>query len=350
MDITQLLQITMDKKASDLHVIPGFFPTLRINNELLYLRNFPVLTGTDTSTLLLSMLTEAQRHVLAENKEIDIGYDYAGARFRVNIYTNKKQLSAAFRLIPDKIKSIEELGLPSVFHTFTTYKQGLILFTGPTGEGKSTSLASIINEINQKFARHIITVEDPVEFNYPVGKSIVSQRELHEDTLSWPTALKSVLREDPDVVLVGEMRDYDTIQLALTIAETGHLVFSTLHTGSAKEAVDRIVDAFPANQQNQIRNSLSNTLVAVVAQRLLPDASGLNRVPCFEILMNTPSVSAIIRDGKNFMLDNVLETSEEQGMIIFEKYLMKLYRGGYITKDAAVEHALRRNLIEKFIV
>jgi twitching motility protein PilT len=350
MDITQLLQITIDKKASDLHLIPNFFPTVRINNELLYLRNFPVLTGTDTSTLLLSMLTESQRHVLAENKEIDIGYDYAGARFRVNIYTNKKQLSAAFRLIPDKIKSIEELGLPSVFHTFTNYKQGLILFTGPTGEGKSTSLASIINEINQKFARHIITVEDPVEFNYPVGKSIVSQRELHEDTLSWPTALKSVLREDPDVVLVGEMRDYDTIQLALTIAETGHLVFSTLHTGSAKEAVDRIVDAFPANQQNQIRNSLSNTLVAVVAQRLLPDTSGLSRVPCFEILMNTSSVSSIIRDGKNFMLDNVLETSEEQGMIIFEKYLMKLYREGYITKDTAVEHALRRNLIEKFIV
>lgn len=349
MDINQLLQFTIDKRASDLHIIPGFFPTLRINNELLYLRSFGVLTGQDTEALIMPMLSETKKHYLAENKEIDVGWDYAGNRFRVNIYTNRKNLSAAVRLIPNQIKSLEDLGLPSVFHTFSGYKQGLILFTGPTGEGKSTSMSSIINEINQKFARHIVTIEDPVEFTYPPGKSIISQRELHEDTLSWSVALKSVLREDPDVVLIGEMRDYETIQLALTIAETGHLVFSTLHTGSSKEAIDRIIDVFPSAQQGQARNSLSNTLLAVVAQRLLPDISGTGRVPCFELLMNTPSVAAIIRDGKNFMLDNVLETSEEQGMVIFEKYLAKLYRNGLISKDAAIEHAVRRGLVEKFL-
>lgn len=349
MDIRQLLQLTIDKKASDLHLIPGFFPALRINNELLYLRNFGVLTGEDAQKLLLPLLTDAQQHYLSENKEIDIGWDYAENRFRVNIYTNRKQLSAAFRLIPNKIKTIEELNLPSVFHTFSNYKQGLILFTGPTGEGKSTSMASIINEINQKFSRHIVTIEDPVEFIYPPGKSIVSQRELYGDTLSWSVALKSVLREDPDVVLVGEMRDFETVRLVLTIAETGHLVFSTLHTGSTKEAIDRIVDVFPSTQQGQTRNALSTTLIAVVAQRLLPDSSGLSRIPCFEILMNTSSVASVIRDGKNFMLDNVLETSEDQGMILFEKYLAKMYRSGFITKQTALEHAIRRSLFEKFI-
>ncbi|OGK62468.1 hypothetical protein A2334_05525 [Candidatus Roizmanbacteria bacterium RIFOXYB2_FULL_38_10] len=349
MEINQLLQATIEKKASDLHIIPEYFPSIRINNELLFLRSFGVTTGEDTEKLILPLLTDNQRNYLNENKEIDLGWDYEGNRFRINVYTNKKKLGAAFRLIPNHIKTIDELNLPSFFHTFTAYKQGLILFTGPTGEGKSTSLASIINEINQKKARHIITVEDPIEFTYPNGKSIVSQRELHQDTLSWPIALKSVLREDPDVVLVGEMRDYDTVQLVLTIAETGHLVFSTLHTGSTKEAIDRIVDVFPSGQQNQIRNTLSTTLVGVVAQRLIPDSTGVSRVPCFEILMNTPSVSSIIRDGKNFMLDNVLETSEDEGMILFEKYLSKLYKSGLVTKEAALDHAIRKQLLSKFI-
>ncbi len=350
MEINNLLQITIDKKASDLHLIPHYYPTIRINNQLLFLRSTSILSGDDTSSLLFPLLTPSQQTFLEENKEIDLGIDYQGHRFRVNIYTNKKLLSAAFRLIPDTIKTIDELGLPPLFHSFANYKQGLILFTGPTGEGKSTSLASIINEINESQAKHIVTIEDPIEFTYPLGKSIISQRELHQDTLAWTTALKSVLREDPDVVLVGEMRDYDTISSVLTIAETGHLVFSTLHTGSTREAVDRIVDAFPSSQQNQVRNTLSNTLIAVVAQRLIPDSKGLGRLPCFEILLNTPSTSSIIRDGKNFMLDNVLETSEDQGMVIFEKYLAQLFKAGLITKDTAFEHAIRKNLISKFIV
>lgn len=350
MEINDLLQIAVDKKASDLHIVPHYFPTIRINNGLLALREFGILTGEDTEKLLIPLLNQVQHQFLIENKELDIGWDFNGNRFRVNIYTSKKSLSGAFRLIPSKIKTVDELGLPSIFHSFSAYKQGLILFTGPTGEGKSTSMASIINEINEKFSRHIITIEDPIEFTYPPAKSIVSQRELHQDTLSWSTALKSVLREDPDVVFVGEMRDYETIQLVLTIAETGHLVFSTLHTGSAKDAIDRIVDVFPSSQQYQIRSSLASSLVSVVAQRLLPDSANISRVPCFEILMNTPSVSSIIRDGKNFMLDNVLETGEEQGLILFEKYLSKLYKSGQITKETAMDHAIRKNLIEKFIL
>jgi len=350
MEINELLQITIEKKASDLHLIPGYYPTIRINNELLHLRNFGILEAEPVEKMLISVLNNVQHQFLIENKEIDIGWDYNGNRFRVNIYTNKRNISGALRLVPNKIQTIEELGLPPIFHTFSSFKQGLVLFTGPTGEGKSTSMASIINEINEKYAKHIVTIEDPIEFTYPLSKSIISQRELHQDTLSWTSALKSVLREDPDVVFLGEMRDYDTIQLALTIAETGHLVFSTLHTGSAKEAIDRIVDTFPSDQQNQIRSSMSTSLLAVIAQRLLPDSSQLSRVPCFEILMNTPSVSSIIRDGKNYMLDNVLETSEEDGMILFEKYLVQLYRAGRITKEVAKNYAIRKKLIDKLII
>jgi len=349
MEIKELLDATIARKASDLHLIPGYYPSVRVNNNILFLRNFSILTPQETNELLLSILSQEQKTMLAENKEIDIGYEYSGARFRINIYTENKMLAGAFRLIPSQIKTIEELNLPSILHTFADYPQGLVLFTGPTGEGKSTTLATLINEINMKRSCHIVTIEDPVEFVYPKEKSIVSQRELQQDTLSWNIALKSVLREDPDVVLVGEMRDYDTVQSVLTIAETGHLVFSTLHTGSTSEAINRIVDVFPAHQQNQIRNSLSNTLVAVVAQRLLPDVTGTSRVPALEVLLNTPSVASIIRDGKNFMLDNVIETSEDSGMIMFEKYLAKLYHSGYITKDTALQHAIRRNLITKFI-
>ncbi|PIY68601.1 type IV pili twitching motility protein PilT [Candidatus Roizmanbacteria bacterium CG_4_10_14_0_8_um_filter_39_9] len=349
MTINELLQTTIDKNASDLHIVPEHFSSVRINNELLLLRAAGRLTGKETQELLIPILSESQKVFFNENKELDFGYDFGEHRFRVNIYTNKKNIAAAFRLIPTKIKSIDELGLPSIFHTFTTMRQGLVLFTGPAGEGKSTSMAAIINEINDKYSKHIITIEDPIEFTYPQSKSIISQRELHQDTLSWSVALKSALREDPDIVLVGEIRDHETIQLVLTLAETGHLVFSTLHTGSAREAIDRIVDVFPSNQQNQVRNSLSGTLVSVIAQRLIPDSSGLSRIPAFEILTNNASVSSIIRDGKNFMLDNVLETNEDAGMILFEKYLAKLYRSGQITKEEAVDHAIRKNLISKFI-
>jgi twitching motility protein PilT len=303
----------------------------------------------DTAQLPKILLNAAQQHVFEENKEIDFGYAFDDTRFRINMYVARGTCAVSMRLIPSVIKTIQELQLPDIFESFTTYKQGLILFTGPTGEGKSTSLAAIINKINYQEAHNIITIEDPIEFVYPQARSVISQRELLQDTLSWSNALKSVLREDPDVLLVGEMRDYDTIQSVLTIAETGHLVFSTLHTGSATESINRIIDVFPAYQQNQIRSSLADSLIAVVAQRLLPTADGLGLIPAVEILFNKVAVSSLIREGKTFQLDNVIETSESDDMILFEKYLAKLYGEGKITRETAYAYALRKNLVQKLI-
>ncbi len=350
MNLESLLEETLAKHASDLHIITGFYPTIRLNNILLNLReHHSVVTSSDANRLPGLLLNTAQKIIFDENKEIDFGYTFNSNRFRVNLYMSRNDCAASFRVVPSVIKTISELNLPDVFNTFTTYKQGLILFTGPTGEGKSTSLAAIINELNMRHARHIITIEDPIEYIYPTARSIISQREIAQDTLSWNLALRSALREDPDIVLIGEMRDYDTIQSALTLAETGHLVFSTLHTGSTVEAIARIIDVFPSHQQNQVRNSLSNSLVAIVAQRLLPTSDGLNRIPAVEILMNDPAVASLIREGKSHQLDNVIETSENSGMILFEKYLAKLYTLGHITKETAFSYAIRRNVISHLI-
>ncbi len=349
MDIFHLFDLTIEKQASDLHLIPDYYPAIRINNELLYVRSAEVLTQENMEKLVLSILNEEQKENLLANKEIDLGYEYKNNRFRTNIYYSKNKMAAAFRLIGSRIRTLEELNLPETFHQFTDVRQGLILITGPTGEGKSTTLASIINEINLKYSKHVITIEDPIEYVYPAGKSIVSQRELHQDTHSWNIALRSVLREDPDVVLIGEMRDYETIQSALTIAETGHLVFSTLHTSSTPETINRIIDVFPANQQNQIRSQLSGVLKAIVAQRLIPFLDKTKRIPAVEVLQNIPSVSTVIREGRTHLLDNILETEEEQGLFLFEKYLLLLYEKSMISKETALSHAIRPNEIKKFL-
>jgi len=347
--IQQLMQVAIDKNASDLHIVAPYFATLRIKNKLLFLRNFGIIQPETSEEMLLSLLSPEQKTYFLENKEIDIGYDFAGTRFRINIYINRKSIGAAFRLIPNRIKNFAELNLPEIFQTFSNYNQGLILFTGPTGEGKSSSLAAIINDINLRHSKHIITIEDPVEYVYPIEKSIISQREIHQDTLSFNSALKSVLREDPDIVLVGEMRDYETVQSTLQIAETGHLVFSTLHTGSTKDSIDRIIDMFPSHQQNQTRSTLSQELIAIVAQRLLPSSTNDDLVPAVEILMNTSSIASVIRDGKTFMIDTILETGEEKGMVLFERYLYKLYQNGLISRETAHSHAIRPNIISKLI-
>jgi len=343
--IDLLLKSAVEKNASDLHIIQGYYPSLRINSRLLYLRDHGVVSEEDGRSLPKVLLNKAQQQLFEENKEIDFSYKAADVRFRVNMYQAQGGNAASFRMIPTTIRTVQELKLPEIFSTLTARKQGLILFTGPTGEGKSTSLAAIVNELNLRESQHIITVEDPIEFIYPVARSIISQREVGQDTLSWNKALVSVLREDPDIVLVGEMRDYETIQSVLTIAETGHLVFSTLHTGSTTEAINRIIDVFPSHQQNQIRNSLANSLLAVVAQRLLPNIAGDARIPAVEILLNQSAVSALIRDGKVHQLDNVIETSEQKGMILFEKYLVKLYSAGLITKQTAHDFAIRKDVI-----
>jgi twitching motility protein PilT len=348
-DIGTLLQTTVDRQASDLHIIPDYYPSIRVNNELIPLKATEIITAELSQTMIFSILTEELKQNLVANKEIDFGYEYNGFRFRVNAYVEKNKFAAAFRHIPTKIKTLEDLMLPTVLTDFTKLEQGLILMTGPTGEGKSTTLATMINEINQRDAKHIVTVEDPIEFVYPTGKSIVSQRELHQDTHSWTVALRSVLREDPDVVLIGEMRDFDTIQAAISVAETGHLVFATLHTSSTPEAINRMIDVFPSNQQNQIRSQLASVLRVIMTQRLVPSIDQTTRIPALEILINIPSVASLIREGKVFMLDNILETEEAEKMILFEKYLSLLYHQGKISREDAIQHAVRPNEIKKFI-
>lgn len=349
MDIFKLLQLTIERNASDLHMVTSYYPTVRIDGMLYPITTLPVLTRELSEKILFSMLTAEQKENLLANKEIDLGYEYNGNRFRVNIYYTKGGLSGSFRLIPPKILTLEELNIPPTFHKFGDYNSGLVLLTGPTGEGKSTTLASIIEQINQKYSKHIITIEDPIEFIYPKAKALVSQRELHSDTHSWNVALRSVLREDPDVVLVGEMRDFESTALVLTIAETGHLVFSTLHTSSTPESINRIIDIFPAQQQNQIRAQLAGVLRAVVSQRLLPRADAKGRIPAFEVLYNSSAVASIIRDGKSFLLDNVLQTSESEGFIYFEKYLVQLYSQGKITRQVAEAYSIRPKDLAKYL-
>lgn len=347
--IFDLFQQTLERKASDLHLVAGYFPTIRVHSQLYALKTTEILDKNSIENLIFSLLTKEQQEELITNKEIDLGYEWQNFRFRINCYYQKGSLAACLRIIPTNIQSIEALSLPTIFHDFTKYNNGLVLVTGPTGEGKSTTLAAILNEINITEEKHIITIEDPIEFVYPLGKSLVSQRELHHDTHSWTKSLRSVLREDPDVVLIGEMRDFDTIQAALTIAETGHLVFSTLHTSTTAEAINRIVDVFPPGQQNQIRHQLASVLRAVVSQKLVPTIDGQSRTPALEILLNTSAVSTLIREGKTFMMDNIIETGEEQGMILYEKYLAQLVQKGVISRETAFAYAERPNEIKKFV-
>lgn len=341
MEIRELLQVTIDNKASDLHLLVGKPPTLRIHGVLGAIPGREPLTQEMIQDLVWQMVTPEQKEILSVNKEIDFSFEYEKkARFRINAYYQKGTMAASLRLIPFEIRSIDELNLPKICHQFAQLKQGFILVTGPTGHGKSTTLAAILNEINQIRAEHIVTIEDPIEFILPQGKSIISQREIHGDTHSWEIALRSILREDPNVVLIGEMRDYETISSALTIAETGHLVFATLHTNSAAQTIDRIIDVFPAHAQPQIRMQLSASLEAVFSQRLLPCLSG-GRVAAAEIMVATPAVRTSIREGKTHMLDNIIQTSAELGMMTLETSLAALVREGKISLEVAQEYALR---------
>ncbi|OGK39307.1 type IV pili twitching motility protein PilT [Candidatus Roizmanbacteria bacterium RIFCSPHIGHO2_12_FULL_44_10] len=349
MDITELLNLAVEKVASDLHIIPGYHPSLRVNGELFSLKTYPELTPEMTKEMLFSILSDEKKEFLLTNRELDLGYNHGTARFRINLYSIRGAFAGAFRLITTKISPLESLNLPPILHNFTGIKQGFILVTGPTGEGKTTTIAAMINEINLKSSRHILTIEDPIEYIYPQARSIISQREIGQDTHSWSVALKSALREDPDVVLIGEMRDYETIQAALTIAETGHLVFSTLHTNSVPQTIDRIVDVFPSSQQNQVRMQLASTLKAVISQRLVPTIDQKSRIPACEILISSPAISSIIRENKTHLIDNVLETSSDQGMLLMEQYLTNLYMEGKISREVALYYAIRPQQIIKMI-
>ncbi len=341
MNIHDMLQMLIDRSGSDLHIVTGAPPMLRIDGVLTPIEGAPILKKEHAELLVFPIMSQEQKDYVTVNKEIDFGYQFKDlARFRINVYFQQNAISAALRLIPSKIRTLDELQLPPVLHNFTQFKQGLVLLTGPTGEGKSTTLAAMVEEINLTRSEHILTIEDPIEFVHAPAKSIISQRELHQDTHGWEIALRSALREDPDVVLVGEMRDYETIAAAMTVAETGHLVFATLHTNNAAQTIDRIIDVFPEHQQAQIRQQLASSLQAVVSQRLVP-MNGGGRIAATEILIATPAVRNLIREGKSYQIDNVIQTSAEVGMMLMETNLAEWVQRGAISWERAREYSLR---------
>lgn len=349
MTIQQLLEAVIKKDASDLHLVVGQPPMYRVDGDLTAIPGEDILSLEAAQTLIFDLLTSEQKELILVNKELDFSFGLGDvARFRVNAYYQKGYLSASLRLIPSNIKTIEDLQLPKSLHNFAKMRQGFVLVTGPTGHGKSTTLASIINEINLENPMHILTIEDPIEYVYPRGRALVSQRELHLDTHSWDIALRSALREDPNVVLVGEMRDYETIAAALTIAETGHLVFATLHTNSASQTIDRIVDVFPENQQEQVKIQLSNTLAGIVSQRLMP-ALGGGRVPAVEILIGTPAIRNLIREGKTHQIDSALQTSSEQGMVTLDASLATLIKSGRISEEVGLSYSTRPDQLMRLV-
>ncbi len=347
--IEVLLEEVVRKRASDLHLQVGLPPMLRIDGSLLPIAGYNTLNEQNVESLVFAILDEDQRQILIKDKEFDFSFAFGTmGRFRVNAFHERGNLAAALRLIPNEIKTITELGLPTVVSNFANYPRGLVLITGPTGSGKSTTLAALVDRINSERSQHIITIEDPIEFTHKSKKSAVVQREVHYDTYSFSAALRSSLRQDPDVVLIGEMRDLETISAAITIAETGHLVFATLHTNSAAQSIDRMIDVFPPHQQPQIRAQLSNILMAICSQRLIP-AIGGGRVPAAEILVSNAAVRNIIREGKSHQLDAVIQTGADQGMQTMDRTLVNLVQNGTITYDNAYEVAVDLVEFERLI-
>ena len=338
--IESLLEECVRTKASDLHLQVGLPPILRIDGALRAIPGYDNLDEAAVERLVFSTLEEDQKQILIKDKEFDYSFSFGDlGRFRVNAFHEKGNLAGAFRLIPNEIQSISELGMPPIVTSFADFPRGLVLVTGPTGSGKSTTLAALVDKINHEKACHIITIEDPIEFTHKSIRSVVVQREVHYDTYSFSAALRSVLREDPDVVLIGEMRDLETISAAITIAETGHLVFATLHTNSASQSIDRMIDVFPPHQQPQIRSQLSNILMGICAQRLVPSIGG-GRVVAAEVLVAKPAVRSVIREGKTHQLDTIIQTSADQGMQTMDRTLVKMIQQGIITYDNAREFAV----------
>ncbi len=347
--IEPLLEEVIKKKGSDLHIQVGLPPMIRVDSALSPVSGATNLTEESVETLIFSILDDEQKQILLKDKEYDFSFSFGDlGRFRVNAFHERGNLAAAFRLIPTQIPSIEQLGLPPIINKFAEYPRGLVLVTGPTGSGKSTSLAALINKINFEQSKHIITIEDPIEYTHASKKSIIVQREVHYDTYSFSAALRSALREDPDVVLLGEMRDLETIASAITIAETGHLVFATLHTNSASQSIDRMIDVFPPHQQAQIRAQLANILMAICSQRLIPLIGG-GRIAAAEILVATPAVRNIIREGKSHQLEAVIQTGAEFGMQSMDRTLVDLIKKGMITYDEAKNYAVDLDELDRLM-
>lgn len=354
MTIQELFEKTVEARASDLHLIAGVEPHLRVDGLLTPITAYPLLKKEDVETLVFSILSPEQKELFLTNKSLDLSYGFGGGdygekgRFRINLYYQRGTIAGAFRLLPPKVKTIEELFLPQVCHYFAKLKQGFVLVTGPTGHGKSTTIASIINEINMTIPANIITIEDPIEYIYPKGKAIISQREIGADSLAWAESLRSALREDPDVILIGEMRDPESISSAITMAETGHLVFSTLHTNSASQTIDRIIDSFPEKQQNQIKTQLSGSLAGIISQRLVPKIEG-GRIAVSEIMLANNAIKSNIREGKTHLIDSIIETSQDIGMIPLETSLATLVKEGVITLEVARSFVLREESFNQLI-
>ncbi len=346
--IDDLLKLIVEKSGSDLHLTVGAPPMLRLQGKL-WPTELPVLTAKETRRLIFQFLTNEHRERLERDLELDISYELEGvARYRCNIFYTRMGLGAVFRVIPTNIKSLGELKLPAVLGDLARRNKGLILVTGPTGSGKSTTLAAMVDQINSERQDHILTIEDPIEFVHRHRACLVNQREIGPNTKSFSNALRSALREDPDIILVGEMRDYETISLAVTAAETGHLVFATLHTPSAAQSVDRIVDVFPAHQQDQIRTQLADALQGIIAQQLIPTIDGMSRVCCLEILINTPAVSNLIRENKTFQLPSIMQTSKQMGMQTMDQSLMDLVKQRKISPQEAYRRAFDKKAFEQY--
>ncbi len=340
LSLDQILLEMMERGASDLHITVGAPPIIRVDGQLMAL-DYPKLMPQDTKEMIYGILTQEQREKLEKNLEFDFSYSFPGkGRFRVNLFFQRGSLAGAFRLIPVKIPTLHELGLPNVTEDFTRKPRGLILVTGPTGAGKSTTLAALINIINETRNCHIITIEDPIEFLHPHKKSIVNQREVGADTKSFAHALKYVLRQDPDVILIGEMRDLETISAALTAAETGHLVLATLHTQDAPQTIDRIIDVFPPYQQQQIRIQLAGTLQGIVSQQLLPRMDGKGRVAAVEVLIPTTGIRNMIREAKTHQIYTAMQTGGKYGMQTMDQALAELVRRGKISFDVALQRCV----------
>ena len=338
--IESLLEECVKVKASDLHIQVGLPPILRIDGALQPIGGYKGLDEKTVERLVFATLEEDQQQILMKDKEFDYSFAFGDlGRFRVNAFHEKGNIAAAFRLIPNEIHSVADLGMPPIVETFADFPRGLVLVTGPTGSGKSTTLAALVDKINREKSAHIITIEDPIEFTHKSHRSVVVQREVHYDTYSFSAALRSALREDPDVVLIGELRDLETISAAITIAETGHLVFATLHTNSAAQSIDRMIDVFPPHQQPQVRSQLSNILMAICAQRLVP-AIGGGRVVAAEVMIANSAVRSVIREGKTHQLDTIIQTGADQGMQTMDRTLVKLIQAGLITYDNAREYAV----------
>lgn len=340
LELAKLLSIVVERNASDLHLKVGEPPIIRVDSHLIRVESYQVLSEEAVQDMANLMMNEVQRELFKKQQDLDLSYPFKdNVRFRVNIYTQQGTMGIALRTIPNKIHSIEELGLPPILRTFTEKRQGLVLFTGPVGHGKSTAMASLVNEINQKRSDHILTIEDPIEFVITPASSIVTQREISVDTPNFSQALKAALREDINVLLVGEMRDLESISSALTLAETGHLIFATLHTNDAAQTVDRIIDVFPAVQQGQVRSQLASVLLGIVSLRLLPKIGG-GRVPAYEILMANHAVRNVIRDNKTYEINNIIHTNLEAGMVPMDKVLALLVKQGVVELEVAQAHVI----------